>query len=1170
MEKHRSKWIDFDEIMAFHPENREVYKLISENLQQLVPFVGAGLSVPFYPMWGESLRQIAGRISDEGDRKACEALIEKGRYLDAAECLSKKLGRERLNQAFAALFSPEKLEGLMPELRRRAVYLLPALFRGSVLTTNLDRILAAVYEDWNEPFTATLLPSERPSILEASTKEPKAHFLWALHGTVDGDYLEEQGVVFTRSQYHRHYRPWSRVVRALKKFYQRRPMLFLGASLCKDRTLKVLQRVSGRGTWHYAIVDVAPEQREEKLRALEKLHIRPILYPRGRFEAVWVLLGKLLEDSDPACYRELMTQMSEANDRRFIKRFYFAENLFSLVGRPEETGALWDFVCDGAPFRWWAIQGPGGSGKSRLAWDLTQDLPEGWRGHWLSPRDYEAGLSALSNPKQNTVYVAEDVQAWATELGSWIRSLAGEPRQAPSEEFHGSKIRILLVERTGGDWETRLRRRLEGSAAAQAAEYRWQNAQGFLDLQPMEEGELLELAQRYAEAVLPLSELYKREGLEEEDGLALLEPLRRLDPKLSRPIWLLFLTDAWLQGEDPAHWADRELLRQVLGSERTLLRNRLERYTGADRGDRLLNACYSLWRAVTLLPDCKPEVFLPEAWSQLVQAAERFGLSGPEALLTRLGLGERGCLTPMQPDLLGEFFLIEPTEDPEEDRDRRALLRRAWKQPRAAESFFSRIQSDFRAFLDRCPGEWSLCIPAPLPMTQETLLPYARLLRREIALARSASAAQAAAFRLEALVGEHSDDLELALEFAKGLFHLSNKQELAERVATMDRLAALAGTWPDNSKIAAHYAGGLVNLSVEQELEWCAVTVERLEALAGAWPNHSEIVLEYATGLANLSVKQQLEGCVATVERLEAMASTWPDNPEIAGVYAIGLYNLSLNQELEGRVSTAERLEALVEAWPEHLEIALRYATGLANLSFMQELVGCTATVERLEALAGAWPDNSELAQAYASGLLNLSNEQELDGRIATVDRLEALAAAWPEESEIALEYAKALYNLLAVQRVEEAEATFRRMQAVWGDGLSREPRFALIYGVAAFALFEKQHHAPGCRANPDGLVELKLLARQWGEDSLVGIGCQALLGAASAFARGDWERLVRNYAQFEAIYRCFDSEVRFISSDRQKRSSEEEGLRVDSLRYLPLEELPQDPAADVAPWGTE
>ena len=1166
MEKHRSKWIDFDEIMAFHPENLEVYKLISENLQQLVPFVGAGLSVPFYPMWGESLRQIAGRISDERDRKACEALIEKGRYLDAAECLSKKLGRERLNQAFAALFSPEKLEGLMPELRRRAVYLLPALFQGSVLTTNLDRILAAVYEDWNKPFTAILLPSERPSILEASTKEPKAHFLWALHGTVDGDYLEEQGVVFTRSQYHRHYRPWSRVVRALKKFYQRRPMLFLGASLCKDRTMKVLQRVSGRGTWHYAIVDVAPEQREEKLRALEKLHIRPILYPRGRFEAVWALLGKLLEDSDPACYRELMTQMSEANDRRFIKRFYFAENLFSLVGRPEETGALWDFVCDGAPFRWWAIQGPGGSGKSRLAWDLTQDLPEGWRGHWLSPRDYEAGLSALSNPKQNTVYVAEDVQAWATELGSWIRSLAGEPRQAPLEEFHGCKIRILLVERTGGDWETRLRRRLEGSVAAQAAEYRWQDAQGFLDLQPMEEGELLELAQRYAEAVLPLSVLYKREGLKEEEGLALLEPLRRLDPKLSRPIWLLFLTDAWLQGEDPAHWADRELLRQVLGSERTLLRNRLERYTGADRGDRLLNACYSLWRAVTLLPDCQPEAFLPEAWSQLVQAAERFNLSGPEALLTRLGLGERGRLTPMQPDLLGEFFLIEPVEDPEEDRDRRALLARAWEQPRTAESFFTRILADFRELLDRYPGEWPLCIPAPQPMTQELLLPYARLLHREIAQARSASAAQGAAFRLEALVGEHSDDSELALEYANGLFKLSNKQELDGRIATVDRLEALAGAWPDNSELALVYAKGLFNLSNKQELDGRSATVDRLEALAGAWPDNSELAQVYASGLLNLSSEQEVDGRIATVDRLEALAGAWPDNSELALEYAKGLFNLSCKQELDGGVATVDRLEALAGAWPDNSELALVYAKGLVNLSSELELDGRIATVDRLEALAVAWPDHSELALEYAMGLLSLSNKQELDGRSATVDRLEALAAAWPEESEIALEYAKALSNLLAVQRVEEAEATFRRMQAVGGDGLSREPRFALIYGVAAFTLFEKQHHAPGCRANPDGLVELKLLARQWGEDSLVGIGCQALLGAASAFARGDRERLVRNYAQFKAIYRCFDSEVRFVSSDRQKRSSEEEGLRVDSLRYLPLEEPSQDPAADAIP----
>lgn len=48
----------FQEIMSFHPGNPAVYQEIRDNLSQLLPFVGAGLTADFYKGWVPLLRNL--------------------------------------------------------------------------------------------------------------------------------------------------------------------------------------------------------------------------------------------------------------------------------------------------------------------------------------------------------------------------------------------------------------------------------------------------------------------------------------------------------------------------------------------------------------------------------------------------------------------------------------------------------------------------------------------------------------------------------------------------------------------------------------------------------------------------------------------------------------------------------------------------------------------------------------------------------------------------------------------------------------------------------------------------------------------------------------------------------------------------------------------------------
>ena len=52
----------FDEIMSYHPTNREVYNEIKRNLSCIVPFIGAGLTQFAYCSWKQALEKLAENI----------------------------------------------------------------------------------------------------------------------------------------------------------------------------------------------------------------------------------------------------------------------------------------------------------------------------------------------------------------------------------------------------------------------------------------------------------------------------------------------------------------------------------------------------------------------------------------------------------------------------------------------------------------------------------------------------------------------------------------------------------------------------------------------------------------------------------------------------------------------------------------------------------------------------------------------------------------------------------------------------------------------------------------------------------------------------------------------------------------------------------------------------
>jgi SIR2-like protein len=235
----------------------------------LVPFLGAGISTAFgLKDWNNLLRSAAPpRL-----RLRVEEQLRKNDYEGAAETLLKELEADGFQNMVAASAGDSSLGSF--DLRTGTVSLLPLLASGPVVTTNFDRILERAFEINGVPFES-VISGPRPDLI-----------VDALHGNrrvlikLHGDWQDRVGRTFAKSDYDANYgeaqpeRKRELLVGAERLLFSSRSLLFVGASLGPDRTVKLLQEVHRgyAGIRHFAIMNAPSTQKafdakEKHLRA---------------------------------------------------------------------------------------------------------------------------------------------------------------------------------------------------------------------------------------------------------------------------------------------------------------------------------------------------------------------------------------------------------------------------------------------------------------------------------------------------------------------------------------------------------------------------------------------------------------------------------------------------------------------------------------------------------------------------------------------------------------------------------------------------------------------------------------------------------------------------------------------------------------------------------------
>ncbi len=296
-------------------DNRDNLRRLVEQVQLpngIVPFVGAGMSIPFgYPGWQSFLEEQARKA---GVEKQISRLLKKGQFEEAARDVLAVRSNRAFHDSIQATFAQVKLEYKDVQ---SAVSSLPAIATGPVITTNFDHVLERVFEQAGSSFDRIIWGAKIDSATEALIGNRR--FLIKLHGDAD----ESTDRILTLADYQKFYgkRPSTPslslpIPRLLQQVVLGRALLFLGASLNCDRTVSVLARIARnyRAVAHYAIVEQA-EPFFERARYLSELSIRPIWFPKGEYQVVQQLLQELatLKQSLAAPHSPALSAAGSAN-----------------------------------------------------------------------------------------------------------------------------------------------------------------------------------------------------------------------------------------------------------------------------------------------------------------------------------------------------------------------------------------------------------------------------------------------------------------------------------------------------------------------------------------------------------------------------------------------------------------------------------------------------------------------------------------------------------------------------------------------------------------------------------------------------------------------------------------------------------------------------------------
>lgn len=472
----------------------------------------------------------------------------------------------------------------------------------------------------------------------------------------------------------------------------------------------------------------------------------------------------------------------------------FSARATTLVGRDDERAQLDRFLCADRRFLWWLLSGPAGAGKSRLALEICRDSRPQWAAGFLSRVDIFTRWSHF-RPSRPTLIVVDYVASRVASASGMVLELCR------SQTYLPFPVRVLLVEREQGSWWSQFLREESQSEYAELIACQYAD--------PLYLGHLAREALRTLAA-----EVAHRNQIpwNEPRAQAFELRMRTLDP-LGRPLFGMMA--AAYSKTTVETVIDSTLLRSVLKKE-----SARRRALSDDREQ--LRRLENLLTLATLVGG-----LLPESGSFAFLAKSDVGPLLPDtALLDRSVYREMAAATTseatlsgLQPDILGERFVLDRLANAGVDDGVKRLVKAAWAfQPNDFCDFVARAASDF-------PTDTALDSLCDVPLeTGAQRARWGRLVADLVRVANRSADLQAGKLlgTLRELANRYSHEGELQHELARAELYLGNiflfsEGDHARAAEQFDTAISRAGAGSDIAASAINNRGILYNVAQNED-----------------------------------------------------------------------------------------------------------------------------------------------------------------------------------------------------------------------------------------------------------------------------------------------------------------------------------------------------------------